>query len=208
MDFKRQLYLLLTIITDYCGFCNIVLEICYMWFLQVFWLIFAKFTNDLRRVRKDLWDDIHWRWWTRKAWLIHTPLYVNQGFLPRSFKKVSRATEDYAGKTLHIYPNLEDFVNSRKIPKILEPKSPRTIANIFLKHKATSPRKIERNGQRRSPGRPTLTPQVSRPRDSVCRLKISFFPRLLQGINIKFRPRDEASNSLSRREDDDKRDYN
>ena len=28
--FMRQLYLLLTIITNYCGFCNIVLEICYM----------------------------------------------------------------------------------------------------------------------------------------------------------------------------------
>ena len=32
-DFMCQLYLLLTIIIDYCGFCNIVLDICYMWFL-------------------------------------------------------------------------------------------------------------------------------------------------------------------------------
>ena len=45
MDFKRPLYLLLTIITDYCGFCNIILEICYMWFLQVFDQFFAKFTT-------------------------------------------------------------------------------------------------------------------------------------------------------------------
>ena len=41
--FMRQLYLLLTIITNYCGFCNIVLEICYMWFLQVFEWFLTKF---------------------------------------------------------------------------------------------------------------------------------------------------------------------
>jgi len=43
---------------------------------------------------------------------------------------------------------------------------------------------------------------------SFSQFLIPFSPHLLQGINSKYRPRDEVSNSLSRREDGNKRDHN
>ena len=43
------------------------------------------------------------------------------------------------------------------------PKSPKTLAKTLLRREAMSPQKMEAIGQRRSPGRPTMTPPPSRP---------------------------------------------
>ena len=149
----RQLYLLLTIITDYYGFCNIVLEICYMWFLQVF----DQFSWNSRRSTSSEKRPLRWhslKTMNKEGLVNSCPLCVIQGFLPRSFEKVSRATRNW--RLLH---NKDiNYIKDQKIPLNLSPyrrfqktKSPRGPVQVFLRRQATSLQKMETTGRGTSP---------------------------------------------------------
>jgi len=112
--------------------------------------------------------------------------------------------EDYPRKILPIKSRLEDFVQSRRISNIPEPQeSENPCTNISS---ASSNVPAEDGNQSPSLGRGSadLPLWLGRPHLPRRRFAIPFPPRLLQTINSYPRPRVDASNSLSRREDDEK----
>jgi len=112
--------------------------------------------------------------------------------------------EDYPRKILPIKSRLEDFVQSRRISNIPEPQeSENPCTNISS---ASSNVPAEDGNQSPSLGRGSadLPLWLGRPHLPRRRFAIPFLPRLLQTINSYPRPRVDASNSLSRREDDEK----
>ena len=132
------------------------------------------------------------------------PLTVFQDQKLHEDSKSYQHIEDYPRKILPIKSRLEDFVQSRRISNIPEPQeSENPCTNISS---ASSNVPAEDGNQSPSLGRGSadLPPWLSRPHLPRRWFAIPFPPRLPQTINSYPRPRVDASNSLSRREDDEK----
>ena len=136
--------------------------------------------------------------------MTHDHLCVSQGF-PRSVtsREISRATriqKNIQGKHFQSSQNQKIPSNLGEYRRFQNTKSPRTLRQVFLWRQATSPRKMETSGRGNRWGQPTYPPESADHPPSRSRFSISFRPRLPQTIYSYRRPRDDTSNSLSRRQ--------
>jgi len=169
---------------------------------------FSQFSSWSTSSMEDLQDGVFMkmRIEERRGWLTPTsvPLMVLQDQKLHEHSKSYQELEDIREEYFQIKSRLEDFVQSRRISNIPEPQeseNPRmnissAPSNVPAKEGNKTPKERRGSADPQGPARPTPPPWRQ--------FAIPFPPRLLQTIYSYSRPRVEASNSLSRRKDDEK----
>jgi len=146
-----------------------------------------------------------------KNWLIHSSsdlIKTLQNGASINCWELLEAGVKYSIKVSKYVKDMKTSTKPGPLENSRRSKSPNFSSRRFLKHQANIRRKMESRGGPGTPGRPTWSPLVGRPTPPWSRFEFPFLPRLLQGINSQSRPLADASNSLSRRQDVEKRDNN